>query len=127
MANLSDLSRKEQILRFLLKNKNEWVDGTRLTTAEVGGSEGLRRLRELRSDGYLIEQRRHPDPGRDIWQYRLIEKAEVSPLRPGIVVQQSFPTPSKPVFGVNQFCSYCKATGKQHGLKCAVCNGRGWL
>lgn len=73
MANLSELTRKEQVLAYLEEHRNQWVDGPDLATEVVGGSEGLRRLRELRLSGdYDIRERRHPDPQRDIWQYRLV-------------------------------------------------------
>jgi hypothetical protein len=71
VANRSALSRKEQVLAMLVRRRGEWVNGTELATAEVGGSEGLKRLRELRAEGYPIELRQHPDPNRDIFQYRL--------------------------------------------------------
>lgn len=72
MGNLSSLSRKEQVLAVLSEARGAWVDGPNLANEQVGGSEGLKRLRELRDDdGYPIEARRHPEPGRDIWQYRL--------------------------------------------------------
>lgn len=41
--------RRGQVLRYLLRAAGGWVDGTDLATEEVGGSEGLRRLRELRT------------------------------------------------------------------------------
>ena len=72
MAILSSLSRKDQVLEALSQARGRWVDGPDLANERVGGSEGHRRLRELRADGYTIEQRRHPDPDRDIWQYRLV-------------------------------------------------------
>lgn len=121
MANISNMSRKEQILEVLRENKGEWVDGTRLASPEVGGSEGLRRLRELRTDGYSIQQRRHPDPERGIWQYRLIDRAEVSPLR-----EDSHQNP-RLEFGVSRFCGLCDGAGKRHGAPCQGCDGRGWM
>jgi hypothetical protein len=73
MANLSDKTRKEQVLARLQAHIGEWVDGPDLANEEVGGSEGLKRLRELRmEDGYEIEKRQHPDPTRSVWQYRLV-------------------------------------------------------
>ena len=76
MANYSDLTRKEQVLAYLRDYRNQWIDGPSLATEAVGGSEGLRRLRELRLSGdYDIRERRHPDPHRDIWQYMLVEAA----------------------------------------------------
>lgn len=71
MANYSDLTRKEQVLTYLEARKGTWVDGPEIATEEVGGSEGLKRLRELRAEGHVIFNRKHPDPGRDVWQYML--------------------------------------------------------
>ncbi len=118
MANLSNLTRKEQILRVLLENKGEWVDGTRLATEEVGGSEGLRRLRELRADGHIVQQRRHPDADRDIWQYRIVDPPPyVSPLRDGAAPPKER---TKLVFGEATICYRC------HGKGCGLCANRGW-
>lgn len=64
-------SRREAVLSVLQAADGEWVNGTVLASAEVGGSEGLKRLRELRADGWPIEMRRHPDPDRTVRQYRL--------------------------------------------------------
>ena len=50
MANKSDLTRREQVLRYLQDHADEWVDGPELANAQVGGSEGLKRVRELRAD-----------------------------------------------------------------------------
>lgn len=56
----------------------DWVDGPELASAHIGGSEGLKRLRELRNeDGYDIRMRKHPDPTRDIFQYRLVAPINV--------------------------------------------------
>lgn len=84
MANLSDLTRKDQVFQYLKTRLNAWVDGTELANAEVGGSEGLKRLRELRKDlaeegTYEIEMRGHPDPDKDIYQYRLTNRVIVKP------------------------------------------------
>ena len=79
MANLSELTRKQQVLAHLQSRQGQWVDGPELATEEVGGSEGLRRLRELRLSGdWDIRERRHPDPNRDIWQYMLVASAMAS-------------------------------------------------
>lgn len=80
MANLSELTRKEQVLYWLRRNANQWVDGPDIANERIGGSEGLRRLRELGQEGNRIQQRRHPDAARDIWQYRLVVEA-APPLR----------------------------------------------
>lgn len=82
MANVSDLTRKEQVLARLKSEMGSmfthgWVDGPDLANEEVGGSEGLKRLRELRSEGHLIQARKHPDAGRDIYQYRLVRQSTV--------------------------------------------------
>jgi hypothetical protein len=57
---------------YLRNRANQWVDGPELANAEVGGSEGLKRLRELRADGINILMRPHPDTKRDIHQYMLV-------------------------------------------------------
>lgn len=49
----------------------QWHDGHELTHPAVGGSEGLRRLREIRDMGAPIEKRRKPVRGSTTWQYRL--------------------------------------------------------
>lgn len=82
MANLSSATRKEQVFGYLKVRINAWVDGPELANESVGGSEGLKRLRELRQDlraegRYDIEMRGHPDPRRDIFQYRLVERSPV--------------------------------------------------
>lgn len=81
MANLSSRTRKQQVLDHLRAHLDQWVDGPSIANESVGGSEGHRRVRELREDGYVIETRKHPDPSRDIWQYRLLDKPTVSPLK----------------------------------------------
>lgn len=67
---MSTLTRKDLVLQYL-KAHPGWVNGPELASPAVGGSEGLKRLRELRADGYPIERRRHPDKNRAVWQYRL--------------------------------------------------------
>jgi hypothetical protein len=49
----------------------QWHDGPELTHPAAGGSEGLRRLRELREKGYTIDMRRKAK-GRTTRQYRLV-------------------------------------------------------
>lgn len=70
MTNFSDLSRKAQVLQRL--RQGDWVDGPDLANEEIGGSEGLKRLRELKADGHDIRMRPHPDKARSIFQYRLV-------------------------------------------------------
>lgn len=130
LVNISNHSRKEQILNLLKSQKGEWVDGTLLATEEVGGSEGLRRLRELRADGFIIQQRKHPDPDRNIWQYRLADQSEISPLKEG--VERRVPTLSatsvgRLVFGQNRFCDRCDGKGRKGGADCPICGGKGWV
>jgi hypothetical protein len=66
------VTRAQQVLDYLTAAHGEWVNGTELANEVVGGSEGLKRLRELRADGHEIEERRHPDPTRTVWQYRIV-------------------------------------------------------
>jgi hypothetical protein len=80
MANFSDHSRKQQVYFHLLEHENEWVDGPDLANERIGGSEGLKRLRELRQDladsSYTIQMRAHPDADRDIYQYRIVRQEQ---------------------------------------------------
>ena len=71
MANLSDLTRKEQVLEKLKSRAGEWINGADLANESVGGSEGLKRLRELKREGWLIQMRKSPSQGSDQFQYRL--------------------------------------------------------
>lgn len=65
------MTRKEEVLAHLTDHIGRWVDGSDLANEKVGGSEGLRRLRELQEEGHRISTRKHPDPSRDVWQYML--------------------------------------------------------
>lgn len=60
-----------QLAVYNILKDGEWHDGPELTHPAVGGSEGLRRLRELREKGYRIEMRRKAK-GRTTRQYRLV-------------------------------------------------------
>jgi hypothetical protein len=128
MTNLSNLTRKELVLQYLLARKNDWVDGPELANEEVGGSEGLKRLRELRAEGLPIQTRRHPDPARDIWQYRYVVPAgpPVSPIRPTgtpLIKETKYSVkPERLDFGVMRLCPRCGAV-KPSG--CDRCNGFG--
>ena len=62
---------KERVLAVLLDRR--WHFGHELCGPEVGGSEGLRRLRELRTD-WIIEMRKRE--GRASREYRLIGRRE---------------------------------------------------
>lgn len=59
------------------QTEDGWVNGYLLCHPKIGGSEGLRRLRELRADGHEIEMRPHPVEGRTSRQYRLIERTSL--------------------------------------------------
>lgn len=61
--------RKDRVFAYLVANMDRWVDGYDLADPTVGGSEGLRRLRELRKTGYPIEKQRKP--GSAAFQYRM--------------------------------------------------------
>ena len=50
--------RKAQVLKVLQNAEGEWVGGPSLCNQAVGGSEGLRRLRELRALGYGIVKKK---------------------------------------------------------------------
>lgn len=50
-----------------------WTPGFALTEPEVGGSEGLRRLRELRAQGFEIKRRKIE--GSNAFEYRLVGRS----------------------------------------------------
>jgi hypothetical protein len=113
MANQSTQTRKEQVLAYLTQHANRWVNGPELANESVGGSEGLKRVRELRAEGKRIVQRPHPDPERDIWQYKLVVE-EATPAR-------TAPPPPPDHFGMH----YDEASGRYqstvHTLTCIDC------
>jgi len=55
-------TRKELVLSYLKTNR-KYVPGYELTSPLVGGTEGLRRVRELRADGVNIVSRKNPETG----------------------------------------------------------------
>lgn len=63
---------KGRVLAYLQEREGVWVDAPELTTQEVGGFAGTRRLRELRDAGWPIETRPKPD-AENTWQHRLVE------------------------------------------------------
>jgi hypothetical protein len=65
------MTRKDEVLAYLTDHIGQWVDGSDLANEKVGGSEGLRRLRELQEEGHRVSTRKHPDQSRDVWQYML--------------------------------------------------------
>jgi hypothetical protein len=70
-------SKRGRCLTLLQQHAGEWVAGHVFTAPDVGGSEGLRRLRELRQMGWAVE--RKPKPGNVTeWLYRLPD----TPLEP---------------------------------------------
>jgi len=50
-------------------SSHKWIPGYELTKPEVGGSEGLRRVRELRDEGEIIEKRKIEDS--NAYEYRM--------------------------------------------------------
>lgn len=65
-------TRRRRVLDVLEANAGDWVDGHILCHPDIGGSEGLRRLRELRDMGHVIEMRKKPGKGVTTRQYRLL-------------------------------------------------------
>lgn len=49
-------TKKEAVRKALRKGR--WTPGYELTRPDVGGTEGLRRLRELRAEGLNVQMRR---------------------------------------------------------------------
>jgi hypothetical protein len=147
MANLSDQTRAQQVLNYLRVRKGQWVDGPDLANEKVGGSEGLRRLRDekerLAGEGLRVEKRKHPEPDRDIWQYRLVDGPTVPAAggadRPSSHVAarpESTPLkyerlPTKLAFGEAIPCPGCDGKGRRvdPGTRkqgpCTRCNGFG--
>ena len=123
MANLSDKTRKDQVEVYLREHKNEWVDGPELANERVGGSEGLKRLRELRAElapsGISIIMRKHPSPDRDIFQYQLVmpppPERVVSPVRPIDIDEFGRFTelPKGLAFGAAKICERCRSQTKR--------------
>ncbi len=68
--------RKGEVLRALQAARGWWVPGFELATADCGGSEGLRRLRELREMGYDIEKKK-VHPTHKYFSYRLVRLADI--------------------------------------------------
>lgn len=64
------------VAKLLVTNVGRWIDGNRLSEGELHGSDGWKRLRELRGDyGWSIEERPNPE-GYGRFQYRLAELPE---------------------------------------------------
>lgn len=62
------VSKKDKVYSYLRKRR-KYVPGHELTEPDVGGPEGLRRLRELRAEGISISTRRNPKTNQ--WEYKL--------------------------------------------------------
>lgn len=60
------MNRKQSVLEFFKKNPGKWINNTQIVRDDVGGSEGMRRLRELQADGHDIRMRRL---NKDTFQY----------------------------------------------------------
>lgn len=72
MARITRKQRVLNALRLADAFGQPWVAGHVIASPTVGGSEGLRRLRELRADGHRIEMRTR---GRTATrEYRLLEE-----------------------------------------------------
>lgn len=61
-------TRKDKVHSYLKKNR-KYVPGYELTKPEIGGTEGLRRLRELRAEGVNIISRKNPNT--NVWEYKI--------------------------------------------------------
>lgn len=68
ISTTNTMTRKERVYNYLKKNR-KYVPGHAITDPAIGGTEGLRRLRELRADGEKILKRRNPKTGQ--WEYKL--------------------------------------------------------
>lgn len=117
-VNISSLTRREQVLQRLKDAAGAWVDGPDLANEKVGGSEGLKRLRELRMEGHEIEMRKHPDMHRNIWQYRLHPERRVVPIAEKLPIQ----APTKPM---ERFTQMPKSLAFGEAIPCPRCNGKG--
>lgn len=63
-------TRRDSVLRLL--KDGAWHKTMELNAPDIGGSEGTRRLRELRALGHAIEKRKAKDPEDGTqWEYRL--------------------------------------------------------
>ncbi len=67
-------SRKQAVLRLL--SDYCWHSTAEVNAVDVGGSEGTRRLRELRESGHKIVRRKQEDS--DQFEYRLLSESPVA-------------------------------------------------
>ena len=75
MVEMKVTGRKAEVLRALQDARGFWGGGPALANVACGGSEGLRRLRELRELGYLIEKKK-AHPSHNYYSYRLVTTHE---------------------------------------------------
>ena len=69
-------TRRERVLDCLQRGKDQWIPGEVLRSPAVGGSEALRRVRELTAAGWPIA--RQPAEGkRTTWVYKLTSAPQV--------------------------------------------------
>ncbi len=70
---VSAKTRRENVRKLLINppaGSDGWISGVTLCDPAIGGSEGLRRVRELRAEGWTIEKRRMANS--DAFEYRLL-------------------------------------------------------
>lgn len=70
-------TRRQRVLARLMARSPGWVHGPELCAPDCGGSEGLRRVRELRAEGFGIEKR--PKAGSSAPEYRLVMHEDNEP------------------------------------------------
>lgn len=75
-------TRRDRVLSLL--QRGGWFSGPEIANERVGGSEGLRRLRELRADGWEIDER--PVKGSNVHQYRLVGRVASETSKPETAV-----------------------------------------
>lgn len=68
-ATKQKVSRYDRVFKTMKSRR--WIKGSDITQPEVGGSEGLRRVREMRSRGAEIAMRRIP--GSMQFEYRMVK------------------------------------------------------
>ena len=74
LAEIRALTKRERAVFNILLD-GQWHPGHELTQPHTGGSEGLRRLRELRAKGHTIEMKKDPRVGVTTRYYRLVTNA----------------------------------------------------
>jgi hypothetical protein len=102
---MTDRSRWELVLDLL--KQEEWVSTAAICTPEVGGSEGTRRLRELRARGFAISKRKKF--GSTQFEYHLLSDQE-------LLDQQAIPqnVAEKIVTNLREPTPYAQSTSGRH-------------